>query len=155
VARKFLLGGLALLAAVAVGVAVLVLRPSDMPRSEVPAGIRAQLDAKAAEIAVELQQGGWCVSWATSCELHCEANVFALDPRSARTVAQVTAAYAELSCSDVHSASIDTSSVDVVAMTFGSTPTMRTAPDDATQRDIARLFPVHARAAAWWHYTNP
>ena len=92
---------------------------------------------------------------ATSCELRCTANVFGIDPRHATTVAAVTTAYAVMDCSDRDSAGIDTGSIDIVALSFGPPPTMRGSPDDATQRDIARVFPAHARAAAWWYYTHP
>ena len=46
--------------------------------------------------------------------------------------------------SDVDSAGIDTGPIDVTALEYGSPPVMRGAPDDATQRDIARVFPAHA-----------
>jgi hypothetical protein len=92
------------------------------------------------------QQADWCVPWVTSCELRCTANVFGMDPRQATTVAAVTTAYAVMDCSDRDSAGIDTGSIDIVALSFEPPPTMRGSPDDATQRDIARVFPVHPLA---------
>jgi hypothetical protein len=154
-ANKVLLGVLALVVLALGGVTAFVLRSSGPPRSEVPAAIQAQLNVRAAQVAVQMQQADWCVPWATSCELRCAANVFGMDPQDATTVAQVDTAYAVMDCSDIDSAGIDTGSIDVIALEFGSPPVMRGAPDDATQRDIARVFPAHARAAAWWYYTNP
>jgi hypothetical protein len=154
-AKKALIGLAALALLVVGGAIAFVVRPSGTPRSEVPVALHAQLDAQAADVAVQLQQGDWCVPWVTSCELRCTANVFGMDPRPATTVASVTNAYAVMYCSDRDSAGIDTGSIDIVAPSFGRPPTMRGSPDDATQRDIARVFPMHARAAAWWYYTHP
>ena len=154
-AKKALIGLAALALLVVGGVIAFIVRPSGTPHSEVPVALRAQLDAQTADVAVQLQQADWCVPWATSCELRCTANVFGIDPRHATTVAAVTTAYAVMDCSDRDSAGIDTGSIDIVALSFGPPPTMRGSPDDATQRDIARVFPVHARAAAWWYYTHP
>ena len=154
-AKKALIGLAALALLVVGGVIAFIVRPSGIPHSEVPAALRAQLDAQAADVAVHLQQADWCVPGATSCDLRCTANVFGIDPRHATTVAAVTTAYAVMDCSDRDSAGIDTGSIDIVALSFGPPPTMRGSPDDATQRDIAQVFPVHARAAAWWYYTHP
>jgi hypothetical protein len=157
-AKKVLIGLLVLVVLMVLvvgGLAAFVLWPSGPPRSEVPTAIQAQLNVRAAQVAVQMQQADSCVSRSTSCELRCKANVFGMDPQDATTVAQVDTAYAVMDCSDVDSAGIDTGSIDVVAIEFGSPPLMRGAPDDATQHDIARVFPAHARAAAWWHYTNP
>jgi hypothetical protein len=68
------------------GLAACVLWPSGPPRSEVPTEIQAQLNVRAAQVAVQMQ-ADWCVSWATSFELRCKANVFGMDPQNATAVA--------------------------------------------------------------------
>jgi hypothetical protein len=68
------------------------------------------------------------------------AAVFAIGPRSATTLAQVRIAYAELTCRDTDTTGVDDQWTDISAVTLGPPPSVRSAPDDATERDIAKIF---------------
>jgi hypothetical protein len=154
--RNGVIGAVAfVIIAVVVGAAAFVLWPPSAPHSHVPAALQKTLDAKVAAVEEQVSLPGLCASvQAKTCSLVCTAKTFDLDPRSAATLAEVTAAYANVSCRETNPNGIDDGWDGPEAAHFTSPPTVFGPPDDATFADIATVFPAHAADAAWWYYTE-